>query len=134
MVECDLCAALEYEARLRGFLWLCAYQREQSHGRVPETAVREDLCIIAAEDNRVEARIIAVSALFQEEGVCLALLTTARGSTIHDDVCRITQELLLLWLRTNNHGIAPFQFAYFLKTMLKLSSLLKNMQSILAFF
>lgn len=41
------------------------------------------------------------------------MLTTARCTSINDDVCRITQELFLLRLRTNNHGIAPFQFAYF---------------------
>ena len=62
------------------------------------------------------------------------MLTTARCSTIYYDVCRITQELLLLRLRTNNHGIAPFQFAYFSILMLKLSSLPENMQSIVAYF
>lgn len=38
------------------------------------------------------------------------MLTSARCSTVNNDVCRIgkLKEFLLLWLRTNNHGIAPF--------------------------
>ena len=111
MVKCDLCAAGEYEGRFRGFLRLCTDQREQSHARIPEAAVREYLCVISTEDNGVEAGVIAVPAFFQEEGVCLA---STSSSTIDDDISRIgkLKEFLLLWLRTNNHGIAPFRLCY----------------------
>lgn len=89
MVKYDLCAAGEYEGWLRGFLRMCADQREQRHSRVPQTAVGEDLRVISTEDHRVKAGIIAVSALFQEEGVCFAVLSTARGTTIDDQISRI---------------------------------------------
>ena len=58
------------------------------------------------------------------------MLTTARGSTIYYDVCRITQELLLLRLRTNNHGIAPFQ----LRIFCELTHFRRNTQRTIAFF
>lgn len=58
------------------------------------------------------------------------------SAAVNNQISRRTQELLLLRLWSNNlrHGIAPFQFAYFSILMLKLSSLMENMQSILAYF
>ena len=72
MVEYDLGAALKCEGWFWGFLRPCADQRQQSHSGIPETAVDGDLSIVSAEDNRVEFGVLAVSAFFQEEGVCLA--------------------------------------------------------------
>ena len=112
MVEGDGRAGWEDEAWLRGFLRPCADLWQQRHSGIPEAAVGEDLGVVPPEDDGIEAGVVAVAALLQQEGEGLTILTSARCSTINDDVCRIGKEFLLLRLRTNYHGIAPFRLSF----------------------